>query len=147
MDLHNLKPKTKTKKEKRIGRGGKRGTTSGRGTKGQKSRAGHRIRPAIRDLMMKIPKARGFKFKSLADDFVSVDLTVIENGFSSGEKVTPRTLLDRGLVSVKKGSLPKIKILGAGRLSKKLIFENLAVSQSAAQKILALGGEIRQPNG
>ncbi len=143
MDLHNLKPHTKIKKNKRIGRGGKRGTTSGRGTKGQKSRAGHRIRPAIRDLMMKIPKARGFNFKGFKGDFIVVDLTVVEAGFSSGEKVTPRTLLDHGLVSFKKGALPKVKILGAGRLTKKLIFENLAVTQSAAQKILALGGEIR----
>ena len=143
MDLHNLRPKTETKREKRIGRGGKRGTTSGRGTKGQKSRAGHRIRPAVRDLMMKIPKARGFNFKGFKGSFISVDLAVVEAGFNPGEKVTPRTLLERGLVSFKKGALPKVKILGAGRLTKKLIFENLAVSQSAAKKILALGGEVR----
>lgn len=144
MDLHNLRPKTETKREKRIGRGGKRGTTSGRGTKGQKSRAGHRIRPAVRDLMMKIPKARGFSFKGLGGSFVGIDLGIIETGFNAGEKVTPRTLLERGLVSFKKGALPRVKVLGAGRLTKKLIFENLAVTQSAAKKILALGGEIRQ---
>src|SRR3989344_3427584 len=49
----------KHKKAKRIGRGGKRGTTSGRGTKGQKSRSGHRIRPAARDLLIRLPKLRG----------------------------------------------------------------------------------------
>ncbi|MBI2454219.1 MAG: 50S ribosomal protein L15 [Parcubacteria group bacterium] len=144
MDLHSLKPKTKRHDAKRIGRGGKRGTTSGRGTKGQKSRAGHRIRPAIRDLMMKIPKLRGFKFKGLHDSFVTVDLNILENNFGNGEKVTPRTLKTKGLVVYGRGSAPKIKVLDKGRLTKKLILENLSVSQKAASKILAVGGEVRQ---
>ena len=65
MQLHQLQPKHKNKTKKRIGRGGKRGTYSGRGQKGQKSRAGHRIRPAERDLIQRLPKLRGFKFKPL----------------------------------------------------------------------------------
>ncbi|MEK7341913.1 MAG: uL15 family ribosomal protein, partial [Candidatus Binatota bacterium] len=49
MDLSNLKPAPGSKKKrKRVGRGGKRGTYSGRGSKGQKSRAGARIRPGFR---------------------------------------------------------------------------------------------------
>ncbi len=146
MDLHNLSPKTKIKNEKRIGRGGKRGTTSGRGTKGQKSRAGHRIRPAIRDVMRRIPKARGYSFKSFEKNFLPISLSILENNFNNGEKVTPKTLHSKGLVVVGKGVLPKIKILDGGPISKKLILENLAVSQSAASKILAAGGEIRKPN-
>lgn len=63
MQLHELQPFHATKTEKRIGRGGKRGTTSGRGTKGQKARAGHRIRPAERDLIQQLPKKRGFANK------------------------------------------------------------------------------------
>jgi len=59
MQLHELKPIHSNKQSKRVGRGGKRGTTSGSGTKGQKSRSGHRIRPAIRDLMRRLPKLRG----------------------------------------------------------------------------------------
>lgn len=59
MQLHELQPKTKNKKKKRIGRGGKRGTYCGRGLKGQKSRAGRRIRPAVRDVILRIPKLRG----------------------------------------------------------------------------------------
>lgn len=145
MNLHNLQPKTKSKNEKRIGRGGKRGTTSGRGTKGQKSRAGHRIRPAIRDVMRRIPKSRGFSFKSYQSKFLALGLSVLENNFNNGEKVTPKTLQSKGLVAVGKGVLPKIKILDGGRVTKKLILENLAVSQSAAAKILAAGGEVRQP--
>lgn len=63
MQLHELQPLHPAKNEKRIGRGGKRGTTSGRGTKGQKARSGHRIRPAERDLIQQLPKLRGFKNK------------------------------------------------------------------------------------
>jgi len=59
MQLHELQPITKNKSKKRIGRGGKRGTYSGRGMKGQKARAGRKIRPAIRDLMQRTPKLRG----------------------------------------------------------------------------------------
>lgn len=62
MQLHQIEVKKKEKK--RIGRGGKRGTYCGRGIKGQKSRAGAKIRPAIRDLIKKIPKIRGYRFKS-----------------------------------------------------------------------------------
>lgn len=143
MDLHNLKPKTSRRKEKRVGRGGKRGTTSGRGTKGQRARAGHRIRPAVRDLMMKIPKRRGFKFKSFKPGYVVVSLSDLEKNFNGGEKVTPRTLQQKGLIHLGKGVAPRVKVLNEGRLTKKLILENVAVSQSAAAKILALKGEIR----
>lgn len=59
MQIHELKPENKPKKKKRIGRGGKRGTYCGRGLKGQKSRAGRRIRPAVRDFVLKTPKLRG----------------------------------------------------------------------------------------
>ena len=59
MQLHNLP--IQNKQGKRVARGGKRGTTAGRGTKGQKSRSGHRIRPAQRDLLIRIPKLRGYR--------------------------------------------------------------------------------------
>jgi len=61
MQLHEIQPIHKNKSKKRVGRGGKRGTYSGRGLKGQKSRAGRKIRPAIRDLMQRTPKLRGVK--------------------------------------------------------------------------------------
>ena len=59
MQLHELKRATPNKTAKRVGRGGGRGKTSGRGTKGQKARAGHSIRPDIREQLKKIPKLRG----------------------------------------------------------------------------------------
>ncbi|MBI2013770.1 MAG: uL15 family ribosomal protein [Candidatus Colwellbacteria bacterium] len=64
MLLHEIKPKYPNKKKKRIARGGKRGTTSGRGQKGQKSRSGRRIRPASRDYTQRLPKLRGFGNKA-----------------------------------------------------------------------------------
>ena len=61
IQLHTLQPFHPLKKKApRVGRGGQRGTTSGKGTKGQKSRSGRRIRPAERDLIIRIPKLRGF---------------------------------------------------------------------------------------
>jgi len=59
IQLHQIQPEHKLKKKKRVGRGGKRGTYCGRGIKGQKSRAGAKIRPALRDLIKRIPKKRG----------------------------------------------------------------------------------------
>lgn len=59
MQLHQLKPDHSGMSKKRVGRGGKRGTFSGKGTKGQHARAGHRIRPAERDFIQRLPKLRG----------------------------------------------------------------------------------------
>ena len=59
MQLHQIQTKNSLKKSKRIGRGGKRGTYSGKGIKGQKSRAGAKIRPEIRDFIKKLHKLRG----------------------------------------------------------------------------------------
>ena len=59
MQLHQLKPDHPNATIKRVRRGGKRGTFSGRGTKGQHARAGHRIRPAERDFIQRLPKLRG----------------------------------------------------------------------------------------
>ena len=59
MQFHTLKRKTPNQKPKVVGRGGKRGKTSGRGTKGQNARAGHKKRPELRDFIKRVPKLRG----------------------------------------------------------------------------------------
>lgn len=59
MQLHNLKKNSSRKKSRQVGRGGKRGKTSGRGTKGQNARAGRKKRPEMRDTIKRIPKLRG----------------------------------------------------------------------------------------
>ena len=59
MQFHSLKRKTPNKKSKQVGRGGTRGKTSGRGTKGQNARAGRKKRPELRDFIKRVPKLRG----------------------------------------------------------------------------------------
>lgn len=59
MQFHTLKRKTKNQKGKLVGRGGTRGKTSGRGTKGQNARAGRKKRPELRDFIKRVPKLRG----------------------------------------------------------------------------------------
>lgn len=143
MQLHQLRPKTKNKARKRIGRGGKRGTTSGRGTKGQKSRTGHRIRPAIREFLKKIPKQRGVKNVVTSTKPQSVNIEKLEIHFKDGDKITPQTLSDKKLVKPNKGQLPEVKLLGDGNITKKLLVENCQVSQSAKEKIEKAGGSIK----
>lgn len=136
MQAHNLL-KSGNKKGKRIGRGGKRGSFSGRGIKGQKSRAGRRIRPQIRDIIKKIHKRRGYKFRrGFVEKPAIVNLRDLERKFADGEKVTAQTLVERKLVKSIGGKIPKIKILGAGKLTKKLEFDkNLAMSKSVTASL------------
>ena len=78
MQLHELKRDTPYKREKRVGRGGKRGKTSGRGTKGQKARAGHSILPTIREQLKKLPKRRGYKMPSIQAKALVVNVGELE---------------------------------------------------------------------
>lgn len=135
MQLHNLRPLHKPRRGQRIGRGGKRGTTAGRGTKGQKARAGAKFRPAEREILKRIPKLRGYKFKSFKVRPQVVNLSAIAKVFSAGEEVSPKSLLERGLIRKMKGELPKVKILGSGEIQKKLTFKNVQFSRPAAAKI------------
>jgi ribosomal protein L15 len=65
MQIHNLKRSHKNKKDRIVGRGGKHAKTSGRGGKGQTARAGNKRRPELRDIIKKLPKNRGYAFKSI----------------------------------------------------------------------------------
>jgi len=143
MQLHQIRTTQRQKKHKRIGRGGKRGTYSGRGIKGQKSRAGAKIKPQWREMIKKLPKKRGTKFKSKKINPIIVNLSVINRVFKMGETVLPRTLLDRGIIEKKKGRLPKIKILGQGKITKKINVRDCLVSSSARKKIKKAGGTIK----
>lgn len=136
MQLHQLKPIHKPKKSQKIGRGGKRGTYSGRGIKGQTSRAGHKKQPIIRELIKRYPKLRGYRFKSKAQSPKSktaiVNLDVLEKKFKAGQIVSPETL-----------KMSKVKILGKGEITKALIIENCNISKSAGEKIKKAGGIIK----
>ncbi len=143
--LHSLKKTTENKKAKLVGRGGTRGKTSGRGTKGQKARAGHKIRPHIRDIIKKYPKLRG-RGKNINKTFViapaTVNVGLLQKKFETSEAVTPSTLFAKGLITRSKGVLPHVKILASGELSKKLEVFDCEVSASAKAKIEKAGGKV-----
>lgn len=70
MQIHNLKRLHKNKGDRQIGRGGRRGKTAGRGGKGQTARAGNKRRPELRDIIKRLPKNRGYQFKSIQKIFI-----------------------------------------------------------------------------
>jgi large subunit ribosomal protein L15 len=144
MQIHELRPAHKLKKKKRIGRGGKRGTYSGRGQKGQRSRAGAKIKPMERELILRIPKMRGLGFQRprRTIKLVTVSLQAIEKHFQEGETVSPMTLLKKGLVERERGRIPAVKILGPGPISKRLVFRDCIFSESARKAIQDFGGTI-----
>lgn len=143
MQLHELKTRN-NKTARRVGRGGKRGTTSGRGQKGQKSRAGRRIRPASRDLLIRLPKRRGFANKPVFPGplvFNLRDLAKMKLRLSAVDfKVNPDTLK-------KTGFLPgdfrgKIKILGKGMIDFPAVISGVRISDGAARKVKKAGGKV-----
>ena len=148
MQLNTLKPNTKNKRALRVGRGGKRGKTSGKGHKGQKARAGHKIRPVERDMIKQLPKLRGHgKNRAHTVDPtrvkpVIVNLSSLETAFNAGDAVTPKALVAKSLVRKSAGRYPSVKILGTGALSKKITVSGCTVSKSAKEAIEKVGGTV-----
>lgn len=142
MQLHNLQRNNPNKSTKRIGRGGKRGTTAGRGTKGQLAHGGT-PRAEIRDFIKKFPKQRGYKFNSVQTKAQGVNVATLEELFDAGATVSPQTLLNAKLVTRQSGKLPAVKILGNGDITKSLVFENVTFSASAKEKVEKAGGTIK----
>jgi len=145
MQMHELKRKTPNKKTKRVGRGGLRGKTSGRGHKGQKQHGGHGIRAEIRDQIKKLPKLRGRgknSNKSIQADNIAINVATIEANFAAGETVNSLTLKEKGLIGGAAARKAAVKILGNGELTKKVTVEGCLVSASAAEKITAAGGSV-----
>lgn len=142
MKIHELKRKTKNKKYPLIGRGGKRGKTSGRGGKGQTARAGHKARPEMRDIIKRMPKLRGYAFKGISKKPIIVNVGALEI-FANGSSITPKTLVEKGIVEMHAGKNPVIKILALGALTKKLIVSGCATSGEAKAKIEKAGGSAK----
>lgn len=147
MQMNQLARKTPNTKHVQVGRGGKRGKTAGRGTKGQNARSGHRKRPELRDIIKKIPKKRGHgknRAKSTYEkpDVFVVNLSVLNSVFESGATVSPVSLLEKGIL--KSTRLPKagVKVLGTGELTKKLHISACMISASAKAKVEAAGGSV-----
>lgn len=127
--------KSVTKKTKRLGRGisAGGGKTSGRGTKGQKSRAGHNIPKRFEGgqtpLSMRLPKLPGFKTKARKNVIITLD--VISNHYKDDEVVSEESLIEKKLI--KKGET--VKILSNGKLTKRISIRDLKASQSVLSAI------------
>ncbi len=147
MQLHQLKSNYKKKSQKRVGRGGKRGTYSGRGVKGQKSRAGRRIRKAERDLIIRLPKKKGFKNKPKSDKPFTLALEKIVQKakpiIDSGKPLVIDQNFLRQTSLIPKSYEGKIKVLsGKKDVSLPLVLKGLKVSESTKLKIEKAKGRI-----
>lgn len=135
MQIHQLTI-GKRKGRKRIGRGGKRGTTSGRGSKGQKARSGASVDPLFEGgrstFVERLKKVRGFK--SVHGKKHTVTLSQLEAACADGEKITVASLIEKRVVpktAVHRG----VKVVATGTLKKKL---SLGGDVSASEKAAAL---------
>src|SRR3989344_3033260 len=156
MNLSELKSRTPRQHGKRVGRGGKSGTFSGGGTKGQKSRAGAYVRPGFRGgdnrIWQLFPKQRGASkkpgsnkphakhrhYQIKGDKFTVFNLDFF-NRFDDGQVVNPKFLAEQGWIT----KLEKhVKVLANGDLKKKLDFQGFKFSRSASEKILKSGSKI-----
>lgn len=140
--LHALRPASGAHRpKKRIGRGlGSKGTTAGRGQKGQSSRSGvgGLQRLGMRHVMLATPKLRGFR--SLAPKLPTVTLAAIAKMYRAGEVVSPRTLGRKGLI-LDTGA-KAAKILCVGEIAVAVNVKHCRVSAAAAEKIIAAGGSV-----
>lgn len=147
MQSNTLKAKSKRVTSARVGRGGKRGKTSGRGGKGQTARAGRKMRPEMRDIIKKLPKRRGHgknRSRTVRNraPYAPVNLAALEAAFDTGAVVTPATLAKAGLVNARGGKLPQVKLLGTGDLTKALSVSLCSYSASAKAAIEKAGGSV-----
>lgn len=151
MKLHELTVLKGRKSSRRVGRGGKRGSYSGRGVKGQRSRAGRRIRPALRDLVSRIPKLRGFRNKPKSRKPVVVNVSDLERAVKALSSSAGPFLV--GVAFLKKAGLVPasyagpVKILGDGELSSAVSVSGMPVSKRAKMKIEKAGGKITPSKG
>ena len=143
MKLHELEKNIgATHAKKRVGRGSGSGLgkTSGRGQKGQKARSGGSINPVFEGgqlpLYRRIPK-RGFSNHMFKTTYAVVNLDQL-NVFENGTVVTPALLREAGIV---KNQLDGIKVLGNGKLEKKLTIQANKFSTSALEKIKESGSK------
>jgi large subunit ribosomal protein L15 len=144
MKLHEIKPSPGSTKRRKVvgrGRGSGRGTTAGRGGKGQTARTGSSI-PAWFEggqmpLIRRLPK-RGFTniFKK---NHAIINIEILDR-FESGQEVTPALLVSQGLIRSRNDG---VKVLGTGVLTKTLTVHAHKFSQSAAAKIEAAGGKVQ----
>ena len=150
MQLNQLRrPRDLQRSAQRVGRGqgSGRGKQSGRGGKGQTARAGHKIRPEWRDIIKKLPKRRGFgknrgrTVVGTRPDAVALSIDRLDALFESGAEITPRALVERGIVHGRR-PIP-VKIVGGGKLTKKFLVKGVGVTSAARASIEKAGGTIQ----
>ena len=133
MQINSLKSRS-LKSRKRVGRGGKSGTYSGKGMKGQKSRSGYSRRSTWEGgrttLIAATKKNKGFKSRNPKNQVVS--LSSLESNFKDGDKITPEILKKAGLIN--DISVP-VKILNNGELKKKLEFKDVLMSSTVKKDL------------
>ena len=146
MRLDKLSPAPGSKKgRKRVGRGdgSGHGTYSGRGCKGQKSRAGYRVKPGFEGgqlpLIKRLPKKRGF-VNIFRTEYSVININKL-NMFDSGSEVTPERLVAAGLV---KSLRHPVKILAEGDINHPLSVKAHKFSTAAKAKIEAAGGRVEE---
>ena len=146
MRQDNLSPPIGSKKaRKRVGRGNGsgHGTYSGRGSGGQKSRSGCKVRPGFEGgqlpLIKRLPEKRGF-VNIFRTEYSVVNLDKL-NIFESGSEVTPEKLVAAGLV---KSLRQPVKILSGGELKQPLSIKANKFSAAAKDKIEAAGGKAEE---
>lgn len=146
MQIHQIKTINKNKRPKRVGRGGKRGSYSGRGIKGQNSRAGRKFQPAIRQFIKRYPKLRGYDFKPQKSTLQTtvLNLDTLDEKFEATDKITPELLLERKIIRRIKGKMPRVVILGRGEAKKPFVIEGCSISKSAKVKLEKIGGKITE---
>lgn len=137
MQIHELKV-AKRKERKRIGRGGKTGTTAGRGSNGQKSRTGSSVDPLFEGgrstLLERMKKVRGFK--SIHPKKHTVTLAELDRVLSDGDVVTRALLVEKRIVD-KKALSEGVKIVSTGTLTKKLSLGADVLASETAKKSFA----------
>jgi large subunit ribosomal protein L15 len=143
---HTLKPASGAKHgRKRVGRGdgSGHGTYSGRGLKGQKSRAGGGVRLGFEGgqlpLIRRLPRKRGF-FNIFRAEYNIVNVGRL-NVFAADAEVTPQSLLEAGLI---KSAKQPVKILGEGEINRPLVVKAKKFSSTAKAKIEAAGGRAEE---
>ena len=143
MKLNELKYTEGSKKaNKRVGRGSSSGTgkTSGRGENGQKKRSGGKVRVGFEGgqlpLYRRLPK-RGFSNAMFKTRYAVINVSDL-NRFEEGTEITPELLFEMGII---KKQLSGIKVLGNGKLEKKLTVRAHVFSSTAKEKIEKAGGK------
>jgi len=140
MQTQNLRPSKPRKSTQRVGRGGKRGTYSGKGQKGQTSRAGHKKFSQMRVMFLRIPKRRGIGNNVIDKKQIDINIDMIVKAFNDNATISPKTLKEKGFIKALNNN---VKLVGSKTvLTKKYIVKGILVSKTLQAVIEKAGGSV-----